>query len=109
MRKTLEQKIEANKQEMEKLQAAQDLLIAEFEKKEEQAKLERLYKRGDHVEKHLPELIKLTEKQFYTFVEKTLLTPHTRRILDELTVVNAPPPAAPKASDSTVQPPAKKT
>ena len=113
MRKTLEQKIEANRLEMERLQKEQDLLLAEQEEKENQARTARHFKRGDHVEKHLPELITLTERQFYSFVEKTLLTPHTRRILDELTAENVSPPAPPKPTDVAAQPvtepPAKKT
>jgi len=113
MRKTLEQKIEANRLEMERLQKEQDLLLAEQEEKENQARITRHSRRGDHVEKHLPELITLTERQFHTFVEKTLLTAHTRKILTELTTENTPPPASPKPEEPAAQPnttpPAKKT
>jgi len=104
MRKTLEQKIEANRLEMERLQKEQNVLIAEQEEKENQARAVRHSRRGDYVEKHFPELIKLTERQFYTFVEKTLLTPHTRKILTELTAESATPPADPKPPKASAQP-----
>ena len=40
-------------------------------------------------EKLLPDTIPLTEEQFQTFLEKTVLTEHSRRILDGLTAQNA--------------------
>ena len=40
-------------------------------------------------EKLLPDTIPLTEEQFQTFLEKTVLTEHGRRILDGLTAQGA--------------------
>lgn len=40
-------------------------------------------------EKLLPDTIPLTEEQFKTFVEQTIATEHSRRILDGLTAQNA--------------------
>ena len=40
-------------------------------------------------EKLLPDPIPLTEKQFKTFLEKTVMTEHSRHILDGLTAQNA--------------------
>lgn len=40
-------------------------------------------------EKLLPDSITLTEEQFKTFLEQTITTEHSRRILDELTARNA--------------------
>ena len=40
-------------------------------------------------EKLLPDTITLTEEQFKTFLEQTVLTEHSRRILDGLTAPNA--------------------
>ena len=37
----------------------------------------------------VPDTIPLTEEQFKTFLEKTVMTDHARRILDELTAQNA--------------------
>ena len=36
----------------------------------------------------LPDTIPLTEEQFKTFLEQTILTDHSRRILDGLTAQN---------------------
>ena len=41
------------------------------------------------IEKLLPDTIPLTEEQFKTFVEQTIATEHTRRVLDGLTAQNA--------------------
>ena len=41
------------------------------------------------IEKLLPDTIPLTEEQFKTFVEQTIATDHSRRILDGLTAQNA--------------------
>ena len=41
------------------------------------------------IEKLLPDTIPLTEEQFKTFVEQTIATEHSRRILDGLTAQNA--------------------
>ena len=41
------------------------------------------------IEKLLPGTIPLTEEQFKTFVEQTIATDHSRRILDGLTAQNA--------------------
>ena len=41
------------------------------------------------IEKLLPGTIPLTEEQFKTFVEQTIATEHSRRILDGLTAQNA--------------------
>ena len=40
-------------------------------------------------EELLPDTIPLTEEQFKTFLEQTVLTEHSRRILDGLTAQNA--------------------
>ena len=49
----------------------------------------RLCKRMGFIEKLLPDTIPLTEEQFKTFVEQTIATEHSRRILDGLTAQNA--------------------
>jgi len=41
------------------------------------------------IEKLLPDTIPLTEEQFKTFVEQTIATDHSRRVLDGLTAQNA--------------------
>lgn len=102
MRKTLEQKIEENKNQREHLKKEHDLLMAQFNKQEQKAKNKRIYERGDIIEKHLPEIIPLTAEQFDIFVEKVLLTNFARRILKELKAENETPTDTQDDSD-TVQ------
>ena len=58
----------------------------------------------------LPDTIPLTEEQFKTFVEQTIATDHSRRILDGLTAQNAATAAAQDAGTAgrdNTQPAAK--
>ena len=57
--------------------------------KERKDRTNRLCKRMGFFEKLLPDTIPLTEEQFKTFLEKTVLTEHSRHILDGLTAQNA--------------------
>lgn len=62
------------------------------------------------IEKLLPDTIPLTEEQFKTFVEQTIATEHSRRILDGLTAQNAataPTQGAETAGRGNTQPAAK--
>ena len=83
-RKNLDERIAAAKEEAEKKQVRLKLLMQQQKKEERKARNHRLCERGGKVESLLPGLAKLTDEQFHIFVEKTLLTPHTKRILDEL-------------------------
>ena len=87
MRKTLKEKIEESLLEMQEHQKRHDLLLAQYNEQEEKARTHRLCKRGGDVEKQLPELKTLTDKQFYTYVEKVMQTPFASRILAELAAV----------------------
>lgn len=61
-------------------------------------------------EKLLPDTIPLTEEQFKTFVEQTIATEHSRRVLDGLTAQNAataPAQGAGTAVRGNTQPAAK--
>ena len=58
----------------------------------------------------MPDTIPLTEEQFKTFVEQTIATEHSRRILDGLTAQNAataPAQGAETAARDNTQPTAK--
>jgi len=83
-RKTLDERIEAAKKEAEQKQIRLNELLAQQKAEERKARTHRFCKRGGQVESLLPGLAKLTEEQFETFVDKCLLTPYTKRILDEL-------------------------
>ena len=64
-------------------------LIQEQKEQERKDRTNRLCKRMGLFEKLLPDTIPLTEEQFQTFLEETVLTEHSRRILDGLTAQNA--------------------
>lgn len=62
------------------------------------------------IEKLLPDTIPLTEEQFKTFVEQTIATEHSRRVLNGLTAQNAataPAQGAETAASGNTQPAAR--
>ena len=63
--------------------------IQEQKEQERKDRTNRLCKRIGLFEKLLPDTIPLTEEQFKTFLEQTVLTEHSHRILDGLTAQNA--------------------
>lgn len=85
-------------------------LIQEQKEQERKDRTNRLCKRMGLIEKLLPDTIPLTEEQFKTFVEQTIATEHSRRILDGLTAQNAataPTEDAGTAARGNAQPTAK--
>ncbi len=85
-------------------------LIQEQKEQERKDRTNRLCKRMGFIEKLLPDTIPLTEEQFKTFVEQTIATDHSRRILDGLTAQNAataPAQGAGTAGRGNTQPAAK--
>ena len=63
--------------------------------KERKARNHRLCSRGGYLESKLPEVIPLTDEQYYSFLEMTLFTENARRILSGLTAATTTPkPAA---------------
>ncbi len=80
--------------EIAQIKKRQTVLRQQHNKQERKARNHRLCQRGGQVEKLLPGLITLTDEQFNVFVEKTLLTPFSKRVLAELT--SPPKPAAPE-------------
>ena len=86
-------------------------MIQEQKEQERKDRTNRLCKRMGFIEKLLPDTIPLTEEQFKTFVEQTIATDHSRRILDGLTAQNAATAPAQGAEtagrDNTPSPPPK--
>jgi hypothetical protein len=74
-------------EEIVKLKKRQRKLQQQHNAQERKERNHRLCRRHGHIEKFLPDLARLTDEQFDTFIEKVLLTPHTERILKGL----APP------------------
>jgi len=85
MAKTKVEKIRGIEEQIHQLENERKRLLQQHREQERKARTNRLCKRGGLLESMLPDTIALTDEQFQTFMEKTMLTPFTRRILDELT------------------------
>ena len=110
MAKTKIEKIASIEEEIKQLENKKKRLIQEQKEQERKDRTNRLCKRMGLFEKLLPDTIPLTEEQFQTFLEKTVLTEHSRRILDGLTAQNAataPAQGAGTAGRGNTQPAAK--
>jgi len=83
-RRTLEEKIEAVREEVAQKEARIKELLKQQKAQERKERNHRLCRRGGLVEGLLPELAAITDEQFDTFVEKCLTTPHSRKVLAEL-------------------------
>jgi hypothetical protein len=102
MAKTLDQKIVDAELRKEQAQNEYDLLMAKFNEREQKAKNERIIKRGEQIEKALPEIISLTKKQFEKFVECVLVTDYTRREIKKI-IAETETSANQQSGTSTVQ------
>ena len=80
-RKTLDERIEAARVEKQQAEARIKELLNQQKVQERKDRNHRLCKRGGQVEKLLPGLAELTEEQFETFVQKTLLTGFAEKVL----------------------------
>ena len=80
-RKSLDERIEAAKAEVAQKEARVKELLQQQKKQERKDRTHRLCERGGKVEKLLPGLAKLTDEQFETFVEKTLLSGFAEKVL----------------------------
>ena len=89
MAKTKAEKITSIDEEIRQLTNKKKRLIQEQKEQERKDRTNRLCKRMWLFEKLLPDTILLTEEKFKTFLEQTVLTEHSRRILDGLTAQNA--------------------
>ena len=97
-------------EEIKQLENKKKRLIQEQKEQERKDRTNRLCKRMGLFEKLLPDTIPLTEEQFKTFVEQTIATDHSRRVLDGLTAQNtatAPAQGAGTAGRGNTQPAAK--
>ena len=99
MRKTLQQRIDESLREKQEAEKRYNLLLSQFNEQEEKAKNRRIAERGKEVETAIPEVVTLTKQQFGTFIEKVLLTPHTRRILAELYAEGEAPTTPPNGDN----------
>ena len=110
MAKTKIEKIAGIEEEIRQLENKKKRLIQEQKEQERKDRTNRLCKRMGLFEKLLPDTIPLTEEQFKTFLEQTIATEHSRRILDGLTAQNtatAPARGAEPAARGNTPPAAK--
>ena len=90
MAKTKAEKITSIEEEIRQLENRRRQLVQEQKAQERKDRTKRLCRRMGLFESLVPDTIPLTEEQFKTFLEKTVMSDHARRILDELTAQNAP-------------------
>lgn len=108
MAKTKIEKIATIEEEIQQLENKRKELIQAQKKEERAARTKRLCRRMGLFESLLPDTIPLTDEQFKIFLEKTVTTEHSRRILDGLTAQNAAtaPPEATGTAGQAYTPPA---
>ena len=107
-RKTTTEKRVSVEEQIKQLEKQRNTLLQKEKAEERKMRTHRLCKRGGIVEKLLPDLVTLTDTQFDIFVEKVLLTAHTKRILKELATPLAPV-SVPENCESTLTKPAEMT
>ena len=84
-RRTLEEQIAQALEELKQKEARVRDLRARQRTQDDKARTHRLCRRGGYLESKLPELITITDEQFYTFVEKALLSGFAQKILKGFT------------------------
>lgn len=94
MAKTKIEKIASIEEEIKQLRERQRLLQQQHNAQERKDRTKRLCRRMGLFESMLPDTIPLTDEQFKTFLEKTVTTEQSRRLLDGLTAQNAATAAA---------------
>jgi hypothetical protein len=100
-RKTKADRIAEIDLEIEQLTNQRKQLEAQERERARKERTNRLCKRGGLLESMLPDTIKLTDEQFQTFFEKTLLTDFTRRTLAAIGAENAAPTAEAQGDTET--------
>lgn len=97
MAKTKTEKIADIEMQMAQLENQKKRLLQQQKEQERKDRTKRLCKRMGLFESLLPDTIPLTDEQFKSFLEKTLLTDFTHRTLDTIaaqgTATAAPSPA----------------
>jgi len=89
MSKTRTEKITGIEEQIQQLENKRKLLIQQEKTQERKDRTKRLCRRMGLFESMLPESITLSEELFKTFLEKTIATDQSRRLLDKLTAQNA--------------------
>ena len=103
MPKTKIEKIAGIEEEIKQLKTRQKQLQQQHNEYERKARTKRLCKRAGLLESLLPGTIPLSEEQFKSFLEKTMLTDFTRRTLATI-VAHDTAKTAPQATGTAAQP-----
>ena len=82
MAKTRTEKIASYEEQIKQLEAQRKQFIQKEKEQERKDRTKRLCRRMRLIESMLPETITLTDDLFKSFLEKTVNTEHSRRILD---------------------------
>ena len=89
MAKTKQEKIEGIQEQIAQLENQKKRLIQEQKEKERKDRTRRLCQRAGLLESLIPDTIPLTDEQFKIYLQKTLLSDYSRRILDGITAQKA--------------------
>jgi len=84
MARTTLEKIERNRAEQEQLKKQERELLKKHKKQERDARTKRLCTRHGMLEKHMPDLIKLTDREFETFITRAINTTYGREALAKI-------------------------
>ena len=103
MAKSKIEKISSIEEEIQQLENRRRQLLQEQKAQERKDRTKRLCKRMGLFESMLPDTISLTDEQFQIFLDKTVATEQSRRLLDGLTAQNAAT-AAPIRASAAAQP-----
>jgi len=108
---TKTEKIASIEEQITQLKNQQKLLKQQHNEQERKDRTKRLCRRMGLFESLLPDSVPLTEELFKTFLEKTILSEYTKKILRELTAQNTAPPTPTNAGTAAkpVTPVATKT
>jgi hypothetical protein len=88
MRKTTAERIAEKQQERLNLDSEIKSLIQQQKAEERKERTDRQIKRGELLEKLLPDTVTMSDEQFKAFLETTLLSNFSRKQLDGLTSAN---------------------
>ena len=102
MAKTKAEKIASIQEQIAQLENQRKRLEQQQKEQERKDRTKRLCKRMGLFESMLPDTISLTDEQFKIFLEQTIATEHSRRILDGLTAQKAAA-AAPHGAEMMAQ------
>ncbi|MDD4509747.1 MAG: DUF3847 domain-containing protein [Oscillospiraceae bacterium] len=84
MAKTKTEKIADIQVQIEQLKNQEKRLMQQQKEQERKDRTKRLCKRAGLLESLLPDTIPLTDEQFKIFLERTIITEHSRHILTEI-------------------------